>query len=143
MQQYQSAWSFGASERGNDGVTYTLKFDRYDDANHVWRYPDLTRHVIFLSDALRDTIDQDMHAEALYLQQHAAARMRLKNIIEGPDSALDRIIRSVRESRGTISGKLRSEYPMLERDEIGADVIRAIREEFPWNNGTRASTSRE
>jgi hypothetical protein len=132
MQQYQSAWSFGSSERGDDGVIYTLKFDRYDDANHAWRYPDLTRHVIFLSDALKITIDQDMHAEAVYMQQHANARARLKNIIEGPDATLDRIIRSVRESRGNISGKLRSEYPMLAHDEIGADVIRAIQEEFPW-----------
>jgi hypothetical protein len=40
----------------------------------------------------------------------------------------------VRESRGVISGKLRSEYPMLGRDEIGADVIRAIQEAFPWTN---------
>jgi len=38
----------------------------------------------------------------------------------------------VRESRGTISGKLRAEYPTLERVEIAKDVVRAIREEFPW-----------
>jgi hypothetical protein len=52
--------------------------------------------------------------------------------VEGPDPALDRIIRSVRESRGTISGKLRAEHPLLERAEIADDVVRAIREEFPW-----------
>jgi hypothetical protein len=44
-----------------------------------------------------------------------------------------RIIRSVRESRGTISGKLRAEYPILERPEIAQDVVRAVREEFPWS----------
>jgi hypothetical protein len=60
------------------------------------------------------------------------ARARLKTIIEGPDSALDRIIRSVRQSRGTISGKLRAEYPLLEREEIRQDVVTAIREEFPF-----------
>jgi len=37
----------------------------------------------------------------------------------------------VRESRGTIIGKLR-EYPTLERAGIAEDVVRAIREEFPW-----------
>jgi hypothetical protein len=56
----------------------------------------------------------------------------LKTIIEGPDHALDRIIRSVRESRGAISGKLRAEHPILERPEIAEDVIRTVREEFPW-----------
>jgi hypothetical protein len=38
----------------------------------------------------------------------------------------------VRESRGTISGKLRAEYPILERQEIAEDVVRAVQEEFPW-----------
>ena len=132
MQQYRSAWSFGESQRGEDGVTYTLKFDRYEDANHAWRYPDLTRQVAFLSSALEESLEREMHAEALYLQQHGRVRARLKTIIEGPDSTLDGIIRSIRQSRGTISGKLRGEYPILEREEIAQDVVTAIREEFPW-----------
>jgi len=132
LQHYQSNWSFASAQQGEDGVTYNLAFDRYDDAIHAWRHPDLTRHVVFLADALDTTIEQEMRAEAQYLQQHGAARSRLKTIIEGPDPALDRIIRSVRESRGTISGRLRAEYPILERQEISAAVVRAIREEFPW-----------
>lgn len=132
MRQYRSHWSFGTEQRGEDGVTYNLQFDRYADALHAWRYPDLTRHVAFLADALDLTIEQEMRAEAQYLQRHGAARVRLKNIVEGPDAALDRIIRSVRESRGVISGKLRAEYPILDRPEIAEDVVRAVREEFPW-----------
>lgn len=132
MQQYRDHWSFGAAQRGEDGVTYNLQFQRYGDGLHAWRYPDLTRHVGFLADALDLTIEQEMRAEAQYLQRHSAARARIKNIVEGPDPALDRIIRSVRESRGTVSGKLRSEYPILDRPEIAEDVIRAIQEEFPW-----------
>lgn len=120
-------------QRGEDGVTYNLQFDRYADALHAWRYPDLTRHVAFLADTLELTIEQEMRAEAQYLQRHGAARVRLKNIVEGPDSALDRIIRSVRESRGVISGKLRAEHPILDRPEIAEDVVCAIREEFPWS----------
>ncbi|HLQ08346.1 MAG TPA: Fic family protein [Steroidobacteraceae bacterium] len=132
MQQYRGNWSFGPEQLGDDGVTYNLQFDRYQDALHAWRYPDLTRQVTFLAAALDLTIEQEMRAEAQYLQRHGAARARLKSIVEGPDPTLDRIIRSVRESRGTISGKLRAEYPMLERAEIADDVVRAIREEFPW-----------
>lgn len=132
LQQYRDHWSFGPSQQGADGVTYNLQFDRYDDALHAWRYPDLTRHLSFLADALDLTIEGEMRAEVQYLQRHGAARARLKNIVEGPDPALDRIIRSVRESRGAISGKLRAEYPILDRREIAEDVVRAIREEFPW-----------
>lgn len=133
MQQYRSHSSFVAEQHGDDEVAYNLQFDGYPDALHAWRYPDLTRHVTFLADALDLTVEQDMRAEAQYLQQHAAARARLKNIIEGPDPALDRIIRAVREARGTVSGKLRGEYPILDRPEIADDVVRAINEEFPWS----------
>jgi len=132
MQQYRSQWSFGAEQRGEDGVTYNFQFEGYRDALHAWRYPNLTRHVSFIADTLERTIEQEMRAEAQYLQRHRAARTRLKTLIEGPDPALDRIIRSVRESRGTISGKLRAEYPILDRSEIAEDVVRAVREEFPW-----------
>jgi len=132
MQQYQGHWSFASEQRGEDGVTYNLQFDRYEDALHAWRYPDLTRHLAFLADALDLTIEQEMRAEAQYLQRHGAARARLKSIVEGPDSALDRIIRSVHESHGAISSKLRTEYPILERADIADDVVRAIQEEWPW-----------
>ena len=132
MQQYQEHWSFGEDKQGDDGVRYNLQFDAYADALHAWRYPDLTRHIAFISDALELTIEQEMRAEAEYLQHHTAAHARLKTIIEGPDPVLDRIIRSVRQSRGVIGGKLRAEYPILERREIAEDVLRAVREEFPW-----------
>jgi hypothetical protein len=136
MQQYRSQYSFGAEQQGQDGVTYNLQFEAYRDALHAWRYPDLTRHVSFLADALDLTIEQEMRSEAQYLQRHRAARARLKTIIEGPDPTLDRIIRSVRESRGTISGKLRAAHPILERVGIADDVVRAVREEFPWTPAT-------
>jgi hypothetical protein len=132
MQRYRDQWSFGAEQQAEDGVRYNLQFQGYKDALHAWRYPDLTRHVSFLADALERTIEQEMRSEAEYLQRHRAARSRLKTIIEGPDPSLDRIIRAVRESRGAISGKLRAEYPILERTEIAEDVVRAVREEFPW-----------
>jgi hypothetical protein len=141
MQQYQNRWSFGADQQGTDGVHYNLQFDAYSDALHAWRYPDLTRHVAFLADALDLTIEQEMRAEAQYLQRHGATRARLKGIIEGPDPALDRIIRSVRESRGVLSGKLRAEHPILERAEIANEVVRAIREEFPWTGANEAPAS--
>jgi Fic/DOC family protein len=138
MQQYRGHWSFGPEQRGEDGVAYNLHFDSYHDALHAWRYPDLTRHVAFIADALDLTIEEEMRAEAHYLQRHGAARTRLKSIIEGPDPALDRLIRSVRESRGTISGKLLAEHPVLARPEIADDVVRAIREEFPWTIANEA-----
>lgn len=45
-----------------------------------------------------------------------------------------------RESRGTISGKLQKEHPLLERPEIAEDIVRAIREEFPWTSAGDSTT---
>lgn len=134
MQQYRIQWFFGAEQHGQDGVTYNLRFEGYQDAQHAWRYPDLTRHVSYLADVLDLTIEQEMRSEAQYLQRHGAAGTRLKTIIEGPDPALDRIIRSVRESRGTISGKFRAQCPILERPEIADDVVRAAAEPLSFLN---------
>ena len=36
------------------------------------------------------------------------------------------------EFGGMISGKLRKEHPLLKRPEIAEELVRAIREEFPW-----------
>ncbi len=60
MQHYQNHWSFGPEQRGEDGVVYNFQFDRYADALHAWRYPDLTRHVAFLADTLPARAEFDM-----------------------------------------------------------------------------------
>jgi len=39
-----------------------------------------------------------------------------------------------------LSGKLRAEHPILERDEIANAVVQVIREEFPWTSANEAPT---
>ena len=46
--------------------------------------------------------------------------------IEGPDSDIDRIIRSVRENGGQLSGKLLKEFPPLAQAPVGQQVVAAI-----------------
>ncbi len=43
-------------------------------ARPVWRYLDLTRHVVYLADVLVRTIREDMREESRYMQRHAQAR---------------------------------------------------------------------
>lgn len=57
MRRYTDAWRFGPELRAEDGVRYNLQFDRYADALHAWRYPDLTDHVEYLADTVRVTIE--------------------------------------------------------------------------------------
>jgi len=132
MQQYRGQWSFGAEQRAEDGIPYNLHFEQYGDALHAWKHIDLTQHVIFMANALRATVEHEMREEAALLQMLYRARSRLKEIIEGPDAVLDRIIRSIRQMHGDISGKLKEQYPQLADAAVGRAVIDVIRETFPW-----------
>ena len=51
-----------------------------------------------------------MRLEALYLRTLRVARERVKEVIEGPDVDIDRIVRAVRDDGGRVSNKLIAEF---------------------------------
>ena len=67
-----------------------------------------------------------MPREADQLRQLRQTRDRVKQIVEGPDVDIDRIIRSVRDNAGTISNKLADEFPALHQVGIAADLVAAV-----------------
>jgi cellobiose phosphorylase len=114
-----------------DGVHYNLQFDAYQDALPAWRYPDMTDHVEYLAQVVQSTIEQEMRKEAGYLRSLRTARERVKQVIEGPDGDIDRIIRSVRENGGRVSHKLLREIPALADEDLAAELVTAIDAAFP------------
>lgn len=100
-------------------------YDAYDDARAAWRYPDMTAHVEYVGEVVRVTIEQEMREEAIHLRAVRAAREGVKNLLDGPDTDIDRIVRAIRQNGGAVSGKLRKEFPALEDDEL-ADSIAAV-----------------
>ena len=133
MHKYADAWRFGPEQVAEDGVRYSLHFDAYEDALPAWRYPDMTDHVEYLAQVVRLTIEQEMRKEAGVMRNLRLARERVKQVVEGPDVDIDRIIRSVRETGGVLSNKLRKEFPPLQDDTVATRVVDAIRSVF---NGT-------
>ena len=67
-----------------------------------------------------------MPKEADHLRQLRQTRDRVKQIIEGPDVDIDRIIRSVRDNAGRVSNKLAHEFPALHDVGIAADLVSAV-----------------
>lgn len=130
MRKYAEAWAFGAEQVAEDGVRYNLLFDAWQDALPAWRYPDMTAHVEYLARVVQVTIEQEMRKEALTLRNLRVARERVKRVIEGPDGDIDRIIRSVRENGGKVSGKLQAEFPSLADEGLAAEVAAAIQAAF-------------
>ena len=47
-----------------------------------------------------------------------------------PDTQIDRVIRSVQNNQGALSGALRKELPILEEPGLWEAIVQAVREGF-------------
>src|SRR5690606_24097950 len=103
-----------------------FEFSAYDDALPAWRYIDLTRHVEYLAELIDNTIRLEMKEEANLLRRWDYARAAIKEIIEGPDQHIDRIIRAVNGNDGNVSNKLAKEFPVLADADIASRIAEAI-----------------
>ena len=128
MQKFSDRYTFGTEYECEDGVRTNFHFDGYDEALPTWRYPDLTYQAEYLGHVVQLTIESEMSKEAIFLRDMDRARQGVKNHLEGPNSDIDQIIRSVRENRWVISNKLTKAFPMLADPEMAAAVIDAVRE---------------
>ena len=135
MQSHADGYRFGPQRTCPDGVVTDFVFTQTQDAEHAWRYPDLTEHVRYLSAVLRQTVEHEMAQEALALRQHGAARAAIKILVEMPDQDADRIIRALQQSQWTVSHKLRKELPEIFGEgadllALQAQMVAAVREVF-------------
>lgn len=126
MLHYRDNYNFGVDKVGEDGVQYDFEFDAYEDADSAWRYPNFTTHVEYLAEVLEQTINIEMRNEAGYLRSLNDARYGIKQIIEGPNSDIDRIIRSIIDNKYKISNKLSKEFSLLLNTEIADNIINIV-----------------
>ena len=127
MRAYGEHYHFSAPVRHADGVQSNFSFDAYNDALPVWRYPDLTFQAAYLGRVIKVTIEQEMRAEADLLRSLDRARLAVKQHLEGPNTDIDQIIRSVRENGWKVSGKLKKTFPMLEDVQLQEDIVESVR----------------
>jgi hypothetical protein len=113
-----------------DGIASNFVFDGADSARHAWRYLDLSQHVAYMADVVQRTVREDMLEESRYLRSHGRARIAIKEIVEMPDLQIDRVIRSVQNNRGELSGALRRELPIFEDPVLWAAVVEAVHRSF-------------
>jgi hypothetical protein len=130
MRRYQDQCRFGQELKAEDGIRFNLHFSAYADAAKAWRYPDLTTHTEYLAHIVDLTLDQEMRKEARYLRSARAARDAIKEIVEGPDSDIDRIIRSVRSTGDRISNKLRKGFPFLDEPGVAEKIVGIVHTVF-------------
>ena len=130
MRRYASEYRLGQPVRYEDGLVSTLHFDAYDEAEPVWRYPELTDHVAYLAGVVRSTIEDELRQEAGQMRAYRGARDAVNEVVEGPDEDLYRIVRSVHDNKWMVSGKLMSEFPILEDEGLAERVVEAVKGAF-------------
>lgn len=64
-------------------------------------------------------------------RQWTQARLRVKDVIDGPDTDIDRIIADVLEG-GKLSATLKTEFPLLARNDLAQRVEAAVRAAIPF-----------
>lgn len=129
MQEASDVSFAGESSTCEDGVRTNLVFNRWDDLAPSWRFMDMTGHVRYISDVLRLTMSQEMRHEAAYLRDFDRARQAVREIIDGPDQDIDRIVTAIHET-GRASGKLRKEFPRVFSSAHGTEIERAVLDAF-------------
>ncbi len=135
MQAYADACRFGPKRLCPDGVETNFEFLRPEDAQHAWRYLDLTGQARYLSGVLHQTVEQEMAKEAQALRRHDKARAAIKELVEMPDPDADRIIRSLEEGGWQVSNKLRKALPRIFAEDGDfyarhAQIVAAVRSVF-------------
>lgn len=121
---------FGARVKYPDNIESDFRLNNPEVALPVWRYPDLTDHAEYLTETIVATIENNMAPQIAFTAQWHTAREHLKHQIEGPDSDLDRIIRSVRET-GAISNKLVKQFPLLADPALQKSITTIILDRAP------------
>ncbi len=131
MQRLQGQYCFAKERKQyDDGIFSNLQFNGVDEANYVWRFLDLTPHVLYLSKIIEQVIYHDIKNESDYLRQYDLAREQIKEIIDMPNDYIDRIIRSIQQSGGKRSNKLVKEVPILADDELYNNLVAIVKDIF-------------
>lgn len=130
MHRFGDRYDFNTEVECEDGVRTNFRFDAYSEAMPAWRYPDLTHQVEYVGHVVRMTIEDEMTNEATYLRDLERARVAVKNRLEGPDTDIDAIIRSLQQNGWQLSGSLRKRFPQLGDANLVEAIIDDLRAVF-------------
>lgn len=126
MKSLEGSYHFKEHIRYADGVRSNLVLDDISQTLPLWRYMDLTPHVVYLAKLIKKVINEDMPEESRYLRHYDTLRENIKNVIDMSNHDADRIIRSIIDNQAKRSNKLIKEYPMLADDELWSELVEVV-----------------
>lgn len=127
MRSLETRYRFQGYTAYEDGVKSNLILENVTQTLPLWRYMDLSAHIVYLSGLIQKVIADDMVEESRYLKRHDEIRDNLKDIIEMSNHDANRIIRSILDNNGVRSNKLLKEYEVLADDDLWQRLVEAVR----------------
>lgn len=76
-----------------------------NDINYMYRYPDLTHHVLFLYKMMEASISEDLIQEVLYILKYDAVKKAIEERYDIPNKELNLFIQLAIQNNGKISKK--------------------------------------
>lgn len=117
---------FGDRTTYPDGVVSDFEFTGNETLRPAWRYPDLTEQSEYLFHVIHETIEYEMRFQIQSRQAYIEAREQIKDILDGPNEHVDRILRSVEQNDCQIGNKLKNEFPALQHSGIQESIVKVI-----------------
>jgi hypothetical protein len=100
---------------------HALVIDNVEQAEGVWRYPDLTPHVEYVLGLIEATVTRDLPDELETLGRIDRLTTAIREIVDLPDSKLSLLLTLLLQNRGRVSQRKRnSTFAELTDHEVGA-----------------------
>ena len=101
--------------------TPKMNVEVLNDTADFYRYFDATPHAEFLYGCVKQTIEHDLPEEASFLERYDLFRSRIEAIADMPASMIDLLFNFLKQNRGTLSKRARTnEFEMLTEEEAAA-----------------------
>lgn len=88
-----------------------------NDIDYMYRYPDLTPHVIFLYEMMEASIVEDLMQEVLYIVKYDAVKKVIEEQYDIPNKELNLLIQLALQNNGEISKRKRAKFANWIDDE--------------------------
>ena len=95
-----------------------MKVNNASEIEALYRFPDLTKHTVFLARAIQSAVNKDVPEELLFLQCYDELKGDIQNIVDMPDNKVDRMILFLHQNKGKLASRKRKYYKELSGHEI-------------------------
>lgn len=89
-----------------------------DEVEAYFKYPDLTLQATFLAKAIKDTIQQDLSDELLFLERYDEFKKELLALIDMPDKRANDVIVYIHQNKGTFPNRRKKNFPEITEKEF-------------------------